>query len=41
MQKKQLDWEPKVHFKELVKIMVDADLVLARQELAVKQATQA
>lgn len=37
--KKQLGWEPKVCFKELVKIMVDADLKLARQELAVKQAT--
>ena len=37
--KKQLDWEPKVRFKELVKIMVDADLELAQQELAVKQAT--
>ncbi|MGK0456973.1 MAG: GDPmannose 4,6-dehydratase [Lentimonas sp.] len=39
--KKQLGWEPKVHFKELVKIMVDADLVMAKQELAVKQVTQA
>lgn len=37
--KKQLNWEPKVRFKELVKIMVDADLELAQQELAVKQAT--
>lgn len=37
--KKQLGWEPKVKFKELVKIMVDADLVLAKQELAYKQAT--
>lgn len=37
--KKQLGWEPKVKFKELVKIMVDADLVLAKQELAFKQAT--
>lgn len=39
--KKQLNWEPKVCFKELVKIMVDADLVLAKQELAYKQAIQA
>ena len=39
--KKQLGWEPKVHFKDLVKIMVDADLELAKKELAVKQATQA
>ena len=38
--KKQLGWEPQVRFKELVKIMVDADLLLAKQELAVKQATQ-
>ena len=37
--KKQLDWEPKVRFKDLVKIMVDAYLVLAKQELAYKQAT--
>ena len=36
--KKQLNWEPKVRFKDLVKIMVDADLVLAKQELAYKQA---
>ena len=39
--KKQLGWEPKVRFKELVKIMVDSDLVLAKQELAYQQATQA
>ena len=32
--KRLLDWEPKVRFKDLVKIMVDADLVLAKQELA-------
>lgn len=38
--KKQLGWEPKVGFKELVKIMVDSDLVLAKQELAYLQATQ-
>lgn len=36
---KQLGWVPQVRFKELVKIMVDADLVLAKRELAVKQAT--
>jgi len=36
--KRQLDWEPKVLFKDLVKIMVDADLVLAKQELAYQQA---
>ncbi|WP_269522263.1 GDP-mannose 4,6-dehydratase [Coraliomargarita parva] len=38
--KKQLNWEPKVRFKDLVKIMVDADLVLAKQELAYKQAVE-
>lgn len=37
--KRQLGWEPKVRFKDLVKIMVDADLELAKQELAVKRAT--
>jgi GDPmannose 4,6-dehydratase len=30
--KKQLGWEPKVRFKELVEIMVDHDLELARRE---------
>lgn len=39
--KKQIGWEPKVKFKELVKIMTDADLLLAQQELAYKNATQA
>ena len=34
--KKQLGWEPKVKFKELVKIMVDADLKLARDEAKIK-----
>ncbi|MBL9129227.1 MAG: GDP-mannose 4,6-dehydratase, partial [Verrucomicrobiales bacterium] len=36
--KKRLGWEPKVRFGELVKIMVDADLALARNELAVRRA---
>lgn len=36
--KRLLDWEPKVRFKDLVKIMVDSDLVLAKQELAYQQA---
>ncbi len=31
--KKQLGWEPKVKFKELTKIMVDADLKMAEAEL--------
>jgi GDPmannose 4,6-dehydratase len=30
--KRQLGWEPKVKFKELVQIMVDADLELAKRE---------
>lgn len=38
--KKQIGWEPKVKFKELVKIMTDADLTLAKQELAYKNATR-
>jgi GDPmannose 4,6-dehydratase len=36
--RRKLGWEPKVKFKELVKIMVDADLKLAQHELAVKNA---
>jgi GDPmannose 4,6-dehydratase len=38
--KRQLGWEPKVRFKDLVKIMVDADLELARQEARYKAAAQ-
>ncbi len=34
--KKQIGWEPKVKFKELVRIMTEADLELARRELAYK-----
>ena len=30
--KRQLGWEPKVRFKDLVKIMIDADLELAKRE---------
>jgi GDPmannose 4,6-dehydratase len=30
--KRQLGWEPKVKFKELVKIMTAADLELAKRE---------
>jgi GDPmannose 4,6-dehydratase len=30
--KQQLGWEPKVKFKELVKIMTEADLELAKRE---------
>ncbi len=36
--KRQLSWEPRVRFKDLVRIMVDADLVLAKQELAYNNA---
>lgn len=36
--KRQLGWEPRVGFKELVQIMVDADMNLAHRELAVKNA---
>ena len=36
--KKQLGWEPKEKFKELVKIMVDADLKLASDEAKIKVA---
>jgi GDPmannose 4,6-dehydratase len=32
--KRQIGWEPKVKFKELVQIMTEADLELARRELA-------
>jgi GDPmannose 4,6-dehydratase len=31
--KRQLGWEPRVTFKELVKIMVEADMLLAEKEL--------
>ena len=34
--KKQLGWEPKVKFKELVAIMVDADMKLAEDEAKIK-----
>ncbi|NQU39439.1 MAG: GDP-mannose 4,6-dehydratase [Lentisphaerae bacterium] len=37
--KKMLNWEPKVKFKDLVRIMVESDLTLARQELAMQQST--
>ncbi len=36
--KKKLGWEPKVSFKELVKMMVEHDLELARQEKTLKDA---
>jgi GDPmannose 4,6-dehydratase len=35
--KRQLGWEPKVKFKELVKIMVEADLKLAEHEKRLKE----
>ena len=36
--KRQLDWEPKVKFKELIGIMVDADLEMAKNEKAYQEA---
>ena len=36
--KKQLGWEPRVKFKDLVKIMVDADLELAKSEKRIQEA---
>ena len=33
--KKILNWKPKVTFKQLVKMMVDADMILARKEQAI------
>lgn len=38
--KRQLDWEPKVRFKDLVRIMVEADLLQAKQEVAYREATR-
>ncbi|HVZ65917.1 MAG TPA: GDP-mannose 4,6-dehydratase [Lacunisphaera sp.] len=35
--KRQLGWEPKVRFKELVKIMTEADLELAKREAMIAQ----
>ncbi len=35
--KRQIAWEPQVKFQELVKIMTEADLELAKQELAHKE----
>jgi len=32
--KRLLDWEPKVRFKDLVRIMVESDMKIARQELS-------
>jgi GDPmannose 4,6-dehydratase len=36
--KKKLGWEPKVGFKELVRMMVDSDLELARRERTLRDA---
>ncbi len=38
--KKILDWEPKVRFRELVEIMVDADMALLSKPTAQKQLGQ-
>jgi GDPmannose 4,6-dehydratase len=37
--KQKLGWEPKVKFQDLVKIMTDADLILAKEERAYAEAT--
>ncbi|MBH55504.1 MAG: GDP-mannose 4,6-dehydratase [Opitutaceae bacterium] len=37
--RKQLAWEPQTDFKGLIRIMVEADLQLAKRELAIKQAS--
>ena len=36
--KKQLGWEPKTTFKELVSLMVEEDMKLARREQALAEA---
>jgi len=36
--KRKLNWEPKVKFKDLVRIMIDADLRLAEDEAKIKEA---
>ena len=36
--RRELGWTPKVGFNDLVKMMVDADLRLAKRELAAKNA---
>jgi len=36
--RRELGWEPKVKFPQLVKMMVAADLELARKERAMKDA---
>ncbi|MDE0595058.1 MAG: GDP-mannose 4,6-dehydratase [Roseibacillus sp.] len=38
--KKKLGWEPKVKFKELVRIMVEADLELAEREKKISEVTK-
>ena len=35
--REKLGWEPKVRFKELVKLMIDHDLELAKHELQVSK----
>ena len=35
---RELGWTPKVTFKELVRMMMDADLAIARKEMAVRNA---
>jgi GDP-D-mannose dehydratase len=35
-----LGWEPKVNFRELVRLMVDHDLLLAKQEAMEREIRQ-
>ena len=37
--KKVLNWQPKVTFKELTRMMTDADMKIARDEKIIKQQT--
>jgi GDPmannose 4,6-dehydratase len=38
--KRQIGWEPQVKFKDLVKIMTEADLLLAQEELAHREVVE-
>ena len=38
--RRKLGWEPKVRFKELVRIMVEADLELAKREAQIASLPQ-
>jgi len=38
--KRELDWQPKTTFRDLVRMMVESDLKLARRELAAEQSVE-